>query len=213
MFEAIDAWARSIPPSVALLAASIAGQACPGAASAAACSGSGVAAGVAGAVARSISSSSSRAGSASAVPAATRSRAGSVTPTAAAPTAARSSSARNRVSATAADAAPPSAVAALAARLAAGCSKDEPWAQLQLARACYSWVVSHVQLPRGCDVESGADVHTWDVGLLFFGEEEEQQLLHQVSRRTRMQSAHDISGPLHCVVHSFLVSVPLMLLV
>ncbi|WIA19886.1 hypothetical protein OEZ85_005786 [Tetradesmus obliquus] len=58
-------------------------------------------------------------------------------------------------------------------------SKDEPWAQLQLARACYSWVVSHVQLPRGCDVESGADVHTWDVGLLFFGEEEEQQLLHQ----------------------------------
>jgi hypothetical protein len=69
----------------------------------------------------------------------------------------------------------------MAARLAAGCSKDAPWAQLQLARACYSWVVSHVQLPRGCDAEAGADLHTWDVGLHLFGEGEEQQLIHQVS--------------------------------
>jgi hypothetical protein len=68
----------------------------------------------------------------------------------------------------------------LAARLAAGCSKEAPWAQLQLAQACYSWVVSHVQLPYGCDAEAGAEVHTWDVGLHLFGEGEEQQLLHQV---------------------------------
>jgi hypothetical protein len=40
--------------------------------------------------------------------------------------------------------------------------------------------VSHVQLPRGCDAEAGADLHTWDVGQHLFGEDEEQQLIHQV---------------------------------
>jgi hypothetical protein len=130
--------------------------------------------GAAKAAAQRSSSASSRAASASATASARVSSAGSAALTAAA---ARSS----RVSAAGADAGQGNAVAALAARLAAGCSKDEPWAQLQLARACYSWVVSHVQLPRGCDAELGADVHTWDVGHHLFGEGEEPQLIHQVS--------------------------------
>jgi hypothetical protein len=75
----------------------------------------------------------------------------------------------------------PGGAAAIAARLAAGCCPEAPYRQLQLLRACYCWVLSHVELPRDCDLEAGADAVTWDVGRHLFGEQEQQVRLHEVS--------------------------------
>lgn len=189
MFEAIDAWARAIPPSIALLAANTA--AVTAAEVQTAISNSDEA--LVPADPRSHSSSSSLRSSTAGTPrcssamrktsanAATGAAGAAAAGTASAVAAgtARASSATSRTSVAGLDAS--TGAAAVAARLAAGCCKDEPWAQLQLARACYSWVVAHVQLPCGCSAEAGADAVTWDVGLHLFGEDEQQQLLHEVA--------------------------------
>lgn len=74
----------------------------------------------------------------------------------------------------------PAGAAAIAARLAAGCSPEAPYRQLQLLRGCYCWVLTHVRLPRNCDLEAGAELVTWDVGRHVFGERSKQVLLHEV---------------------------------
>jgi hypothetical protein len=74
----------------------------------------------------------------------------------------------------------PAGAAAIAARLAAGCCPEAPYRQLQLLRGCYCWVLTHVQLPKDCDLEAGAELVTWDVGRHVFGERSKQVLLHEV---------------------------------
>jgi hypothetical protein len=87
----------------------------------------------------------------------------------------------------------PGGIAAIAARLAAGCCPEAPYRQLQLLRASHSWVLKFVQLPRECDLEAGADLVTWDVGRHVFGEQEREVLLHEVRpRRSQKSSARQL---------------------
>jgi hypothetical protein len=74
----------------------------------------------------------------------------------------------------------PAGAAAIADRLAAGCCQEAPYRQLQLLRGCYCWVLTHVQLLKDCDLEAGAELVTWDVGRHVFGERNKQVLLHEV---------------------------------
>jgi hypothetical protein len=74
----------------------------------------------------------------------------------------------------------PCGIAAIAARLAAGCCPEAPFRQLQLLRACYCWVLTHVQLPKDCDLAAGPEAVTCDVGRHVFGEQDKQVLLHEV---------------------------------
>lgn len=152
MFEAIDAWAMSIHPQAAL-------------------SSSALAAGSGAAAAGLLSAEASSSSAARQVPEALAGTAHSrLSQKYASGSVSRASSANSRLV----------GVPAIAAKLAAGCSKSAPWSQLQLARACYGWVVQHVKLPCGCSSEAGADLVTWDVGLHLFGEEEQQIQWHQV---------------------------------
>jgi hypothetical protein len=76
-----------------------------------------------------------------------------------------------------------SGLAAVASRLAAGCACDRPWAQLHAARACYVWVVTHVPPPwRDGDSPQHMAPHlaTWDVGRHIFGEGQAERALQEV---------------------------------
>lgn len=159
MFEAIVAWAKAVHPSTALGSTAV-GAAGSGAAAV------GLFAAEASATAAAVAAGSPPA----AVGRLTRRSASGM---------AQMSSAGSRSSV---NSSRPEAVgvAAIAAKLAAGCSRSAPWAQLQLARACYSWVVGQVLLPQGCSLEAGADLCTWDVGMHLFGESEQQVQYHQV---------------------------------
>ncbi|KAF8063013.1 hypothetical protein HT031_003852 [Scenedesmus sp. PABB004] len=154
MLAAVDAWAATVPPAAAALPRG--GGAGPARPSADGCWRGGAGAGAAG-------------------PAGSRRASGGAAPGAAAPAA--SASLRSRTSSAGARGA--TGAAAVASRLAAGCSAaGAPWAELQRARACYSWVCAHAVLPPGCSAESGADEQTWSVGPHLFGEAPEQVALH-----------------------------------
>lgn len=87
----------------------------------------------------------------------------------------------------------PGGAAAIAARLAAGCCPEAPYRQLQLLRACYCWVLTHVRLPRDCDMEAGVELVTWDVGRHVFGEGHKQALLQEVRTGTSI-TGYSLSG-------------------
>lgn len=160
MFEAIDHWARTVPPSLALRPAS-------------------AATGLAGGRTSSLS-----AGMQPLPPpresASDRQAQGSRRGSTSSSRPSSQGSIRSRQHSAKVLAASPGGAPAVAARLAMGCCQEAPWRQLQLLRACYCWVLTHVHLPRDCSVEAGADLVTWDVGRHLFGEDAQQRLLHEV---------------------------------
>jgi len=172
MFEAIDHWARTVPPSLALRPASAATGLIGGRTSS-------LPAGMQPLPPPRESASGRQAQG---------SRRGSTSTSTSHPSSSRPSSSRpssqgsvrSRQHSAKVLAASPGGAPAVAARLAVGCCQEAPWRQLQLLRACYCWVLTHVHLPRDCSVEAGADLVTWDVGRHLFGEDAQHRLLHEV---------------------------------
>lgn len=161
LFEAVDRWAASVQPALALQPVF-----------AAAATAAGSAPCLAGMTAAGRTTSLPALGQPLAQHSASSSRRTSTTTTSSSRPSSNDCRLRSRQQSAAAKAcvstAPPGGIIAIAARLAAGCCPEAPYRQLQLLRVCWAWVLAHVQLPHDCDVGAGSDLVTSDVGRCLF---------------------------------------------